>query len=460
MKSLFTRRGLCSFVLTSLTLTSYSQDRSLRFFGNGHEYPGKDRVKVALQAEAPINVADDFTIEFWIKCSAPDNTGNVSAAGHGDGWITGNVLIDRDVYGNADPGDFGIAIGAAPGLPANYRVIAFGVNRKGAGLTIQGRTNIADNKWHHIAITREGQTGMMSIFINGQPDASGQGPAGNIAYEPGRNTSYPDSDPFLVIGAEKHDGGPAYPSFSGYLDELRVSNRVRYSSAFTKPAGTFKADEQTVALFHFDEGEGRVVKDETSGTEGEVFSGGEPAGPVWMEDSPFREAQNSFIKTLKAQKTSSGVLLKWQAENLSSSYEIQRSADGRNFHTIERWADHPCLDCEHSYYDREPLEGKNFYRIKYTSASGQRFSTLALATVGQKISPYRLTREGQTLVVKNSSPIENIVVWDNEGRRLAERNGLSGGTTRLPLNRARGIAYVHITLVDGTWHTEKILLGQ
>lgn len=460
MKSFFTRRGLCSFVFTTLTLIVFSQDRSLRFFGNGHEFPGKDRVKVALQGEAPINVSDDFTIEFWLKCGAAENTGNVSAADHGDGWITGNVLIDRDVYGNADPGDFGISIGSAPGLPSQFRVLAFGVNRKGSGLTILGKTNIADDKWHHIALTRDGKTGAMSIFIDGQNDVSGPGPTGNIGYEPRRSSSYPDSDPYFVIGAEKHDGGQAYPSFNGYMDELRVSNTVRYSSAFTKPSGTFKADDQTVALFHFDEGEGAKVKDETSGNDGLVFSGGDPAGPVWMEDSPFREAQNSFIKTLKAQKTSSGVLLKWQAENLSSSYEIQRSADGRNFHTIERWADHPCIDCEHSYYDRDPLEGKNFYRIKYTSASGQKFSTLALASVGQKTSPYQLTREGETLVVRNSSPIENIVVWDNEGKRLAERNDLSGGTTRLPLNRARGIAYIHITMVDGSRYTERILLGQ
>ena len=30
--------------------------------------------------------------------------------------------------------------------------------------------------------------------------------------------------PYLVLGAEKHDAGPSYPSFFGFLDELRIWN--------------------------------------------------------------------------------------------------------------------------------------------------------------------------------------------------------------------------------------------
>ena len=42
------------------------------------------------------------------------------------------------------------------------------------------------------------------------------------------STDY-QNDPYLVLGAEKHDAGSDYPSFHGWLDELRVSNVVRYS---------------------------------------------------------------------------------------------------------------------------------------------------------------------------------------------------------------------------------------
>ena len=36
-----------------------------------------------------------------------------------------------------------------------------------------------------------------------------------------------------MLGAEKHDAGAEFPSFSGWLDELRISNNVRYGGAFT-----------------------------------------------------------------------------------------------------------------------------------------------------------------------------------------------------------------------------------
>ena len=30
-----------------------------------------------------------------------------------DGWILGNILFDRDVYGDGDHGDFGVSLSAA-----------------------------------------------------------------------------------------------------------------------------------------------------------------------------------------------------------------------------------------------------------------------------------------------------------------------------------------------------------
>ena len=46
----------------------------------------------------------------------------------------------------------------------------------------------------------------------------------------------PESDPFLVIGAEKHDAGSLYPSYRGWIDEVRLSTVRRYTgSGFTRP---------------------------------------------------------------------------------------------------------------------------------------------------------------------------------------------------------------------------------
>ena len=49
--------------------------------------------------------------------------------------------------------------------------------------------------------------------------ARGSGPTGDVSYRDGRSTTSPD-DPFLVIGAEKHDAGAAFPSYHGWIDEV------------------------------------------------------------------------------------------------------------------------------------------------------------------------------------------------------------------------------------------------
>ena len=60
-------------------------------------------------------------------------------------------------------------------------------------------------------------------------------------------------------------GGPnvisdAFPPFDGLIDEVRISKGVRYNENFT-PAPRFEADADTLAVYHFDEGQGDILKD-------------------------------------------------------------------------------------------------------------------------------------------------------------------------------------------------------
>jgi len=113
-------------------------------------------------------------------------------------------------------------------------VIAFGVTRGGNGETLCGSINVVDDVWHHIAVTRSADTGLLSLYVDGVLDGTVTGPTGDVSYRDGRASSYPN-DPYLVIGAEKHDYDPVYPSYSGWLDELRISTSVRYTEDFTPP---------------------------------------------------------------------------------------------------------------------------------------------------------------------------------------------------------------------------------
>ncbi|MCS6940040.1 MAG: LamG domain-containing protein, partial [Roseiflexus sp.] len=166
---------------------------ALQFSGNGVN--DIDRVKVRIDPQVPADVGGDFTIEFWMKTTAAG--GSCSPGASGDGWITGWTIIDRDIYFAGDYGDYGISLAAGQ--------ICFGVAQGSAGRTIYGNTNVANGQWRHIAVTRSASSGQMRIFVDGQLDAQGTGPTGDISYRDGRATSYPNSDPYLVFGAEKHD---------------------------------------------------------------------------------------------------------------------------------------------------------------------------------------------------------------------------------------------------------------
>jgi len=224
----------------------------------------------------PVNVGNgDFTLEFWIRFS-PGENGSGSCTQGEDTWIYGNIIFDRDIFGTPDFGDFGISLYGGR--------IAFGVHNGSYGVTICSGSALAANSWHHVAVTRS-FSGQMRIFVNGNLEASGAGPPGNVAYNPARVASWPN-DPFLVIGAEKHDyDSSTYPSFSGWIDEVRISDVIRYAAPFAPPTAPFTADSNTLALYHLDEGSGTIVLDSSGApggpSHGERRVGGPYNGPTY-----------------------------------------------------------------------------------------------------------------------------------------------------------------------------------
>jgi hypothetical protein len=128
------------------------------------------------------------------------------------------------------------------------------------------------------------------VFVDGRLDVEGTGPAGDISYRDGRAVTRAN-DPYLVFGAEKHDYDPSqYPSFRGWLDEVRLSTIIRYTADFDRPAAPFQPDEATGALWHFDEGGGETLTDSAPGgaSTGQVKIGGPSNGPQWVtSDAPL-----------------------------------------------------------------------------------------------------------------------------------------------------------------------------
>ncbi len=293
---------------------------SLRFLGHG--VGDIDRVKIRLDAPAAsIDAGGDFTLEFWLKAQPGANTSALCTEGDIN-WINGNIILDRDIYGDGDHGDYGVSLAGGR--------IAFGVARETSANTICGTSNLADGAWHHVALTRNSASGLIRIYVDGQLQREGTGPTGDVSYRDGRGTSFPNSDPFLVLGAEKHDAGAAYPSFNGWLDELRISTTLRYTAGFTPPQAPFVSDSFTAGLYHFDEAIGKpctgsVLDASGNGAAGTCqYGGSAPAGPLYSADTPFWKINEPAVPNLDPARLG----FTFVAGGLSAPIFITHAGDG------------------------------------------------------------------------------------------------------------------------------------
>lgn len=166
-----------------------------------------------------------------LSSGALGTTANLnSAVGTLEAWVKFTDPNTHVAVGNSGTGVNGIWIGvsaghALSGLPAT------------AGPS--GAATINDNQWHHIALTTDGS--QARLWVDGVLDASlpytgtfnlGNGVAGTTA-----------------VGGY---GTDASYDFDGLIDEVRISNIVRYTGAFTPPTTAFNADANAVALYHLD----------------------------------------------------------------------------------------------------------------------------------------------------------------------------------------------------------------
>jgi len=285
---------------------------SLRFYGHGVD--DIDRAKIPVQTDAgslPTDIgATDFTIEFWLRGNLAENQGRAVTCGQNEDWIYGSIVLDRDRF--SEGRKFGLSV------DGSGRVV-FGVtNADRAARTICGASNVLDGGWHHVAVQRRVNDGQLWIFVDGALDATAIGPTGDLSYPDGVSVTYqgPDycqgpagtwggycrNEPFIILGAEKHDAGAsggnpaAYPSFNGWFDELRLSNVLRYTMPFPAPGAAFVGDANTVGLYHFDEGpagactgvlldSATIAGAPTSGVC--IYGGAGEAGPQYSLETPF-----------------------------------------------------------------------------------------------------------------------------------------------------------------------------
>ena len=127
--------------------------------------------------------------------------------------------------------------------------------------------------WTHIAGVKDGST--IYLYINGILALS----------EPFVATSTPGSGNITINHHTWSSGSSS--RLSGFFDELRVSDTVRYTSNFIPPTNEFLNDANTIYLMHFN---GDMIDD--------LGNSGTTNGATWSNDIPFNTYAYSNLSYL------------------------------------------------------------------------------------------------------------------------------------------------------------------
>ena len=222
-------------------------------WGNAVIFDGSNGY-ITTSASSVLNVST-ITIEAWIKPTSNGGDQEVIRlkGGYDDGC---EIQVRSD--GN---------VSFAANLPAGaswYNCVSSAVNAY-------------DGSRHHVAATVDGEN--IALYVDGvqvmtNTGAGGLGEYGNVMVYLGQHPS----------GANQ---------YMGWIDELRISNTIRYPSSFTRPDQPFTPDANTLLLFHFNESSGLTNSDASgNGIDGTMTGG------ISLLSSPFPVELTSFTASV------------------------------------------------------------------------------------------------------------------------------------------------------------------
>ena len=188
---------------------------------------------VSIAHDAVFDLDSTWTLECWAVLD--DNSSPRPLIRKGDGQVdTASFYL----YGNS----------IDDVATAGYRI-----NQLNAVHQVVSSTTIGAEVWHHLALVNDGER--LTLYVDGVTEGSSPTAAEPIVTD--------ESD--LFFGANLRQ-----ESFlAGKLDEVRISSVARYDDDF-EPLERFELDGDTIALWHFDEGEGGGVFDEVHGLRGDL----------------------------------------------------------------------------------------------------------------------------------------------------------------------------------------------
>ena len=179
-----------------------------------------DRLSCAESTLSPGDLGETFTFELWLK-SDP----GLSSDGHPFMVWQGRVALWQTSDGFVTMSDAsGDVAGAA--YPAD----------------------LMDQQLHHVAGTWDGES--LTVFVDGVRGGFSR------SFSPGDGPGRA-----LYIGC-----WPSQERYhEGIIDEVRISTGVRYTDTFAPSLSAFETDDETVRLWHVDEGFGGTSADAAGG---------------------------------------------------------------------------------------------------------------------------------------------------------------------------------------------------
>lgn len=223
---------------------------------------GKGRSRVPMQTNGNAQVD---TAQYKFGNASIDFDGSNSYLTNYDNWdVTDNWTLEFFVRTDSVSGQYpaifyfgnqstskGWAIEEAPG--GNLSFISSNDGSSGMTVRMTATSALTASTWHHVAIVVQGTSGEM--YVDGTSVATGTvDPIGG------------DSSSVLRIGGGQgglssgnFGGNTSVVWYSGHLDEIRISNTARYTSAFTAPSTTLQNDANTLLLLHGNGQDGSTV---------------------------------------------------------------------------------------------------------------------------------------------------------------------------------------------------------
>jgi hypothetical protein len=151
--------------------------------------------------ELPRMVEGDFAVVFRVRTTA--------VAPPGTEWYQGLGMVDAEVCGSPPGGDWGIAL-LDYDSPGGGQV-CWGSAPQGSVST----TDVNDDVWHSVIVTRDMDTGAVSIWVDGQEEGFAIG-----------GTQHYTSPPWIGVGNNPCDVSLNRLWFPGLIDDLRFYDRV------------------------------------------------------------------------------------------------------------------------------------------------------------------------------------------------------------------------------------------